>query len=174
MDDFKKTGKEVEKETKTTIETGLTTQEAEKRSQEQGKNKFDEAPKESLVKKFLRSLSDFTTIILLVAAVISFYTAFATEHGDLFEGLLIIAIVLINSVLAIVQEGNAEKALESLQDEQANSDSDPRWKSRKSRCGKSSRGRCPCFRIRVSDYCRCPISGNFTIKSRRISANWGK
>ncbi|HAQ1068129.1 TPA: cation-translocating P-type ATPase, partial [Enterococcus faecium] len=60
--------------------------------------------------------SDFTTIILLVAAVISFYTAFATEHGDLFEGLLIIAIVVINSVLAIVQEGNAEKALESLQD----------------------------------------------------------
>ncbi|HAY6820282.1 TPA: cation-translocating P-type ATPase, partial [Enterococcus faecium] len=38
------------------------------------------------------------------------------EHGDLFEGLLIIAIVVINSVLAIVQEGNAEKALESLQD----------------------------------------------------------
>ena len=48
--------------------------------------------------------------------MISFYTAFATEHGDLFEGLLIIAIVVINSVLAIVQEGNAEKALESLQD----------------------------------------------------------
>ena len=116
MDDFKKTVKEVESETKTTIEQGLTTQEAEKRSQEQGKNKFEEAPKESLAKKFLRSLSDFTTIILLVAAVISFYTAFATEHGDLFEGLLIIAIVIINSVLAIVQEGNAEKALESLQD----------------------------------------------------------
>lgn len=69
-----------------------------------------------MIKKFFRSLSDFTTIILLVAAVISFYTAFATEHGDLFEGLLIIAIVVINSVLAIVQEGNAEKALESLQD----------------------------------------------------------
>ncbi len=69
-----------------------------------------------MIKKLFRSLSDFTTIILLVAAVISFYTAFATEHGDLFEGLLIIAIVVINSVLAIVQEGNAEKALESLQD----------------------------------------------------------
>lgn len=116
MDDFKKTVKEVENETKTTIEQGLTTQEAEKRSQEQGKNKFEEVLKESLAKKFLRSLSDFTTIILIVAAVISFYTAVATEHGDLFEGLLIIAIVIINSVLAIVQEGNAEKALESLQD----------------------------------------------------------
>lgn len=82
----------------------------------QGLNKFNEAPKESMIKKFFRSLSDFTTIVLLIAAVISFYTAFATEHGDLFEGLLIIAIVVINSVLSIVQEGNAEKALESLQD----------------------------------------------------------
>ncbi|STP29036.1 cation transporter E1-E2 family ATPase [Enterococcus durans] len=116
MDKYKQTVKEVEQETKTDIEQGLTTGEAEKRSQQQGKNQFDEAPKESIVKKFLRSLSDFTTIILLIAAVISFYTAFATEHGDLFEGLLIIAIVIINSVLAIVQEGNAEKALESLQD----------------------------------------------------------
>lgn len=57
MDDFKKTVKEVENETKTTIEQGLTTQEAEKRSQEQGKNKFEEVLKESLAKKFLRSLS---------------------------------------------------------------------------------------------------------------------
>lgn len=116
MDKYKQTVKEVEQETKTDIEQGLTTGEAEKQSQQQGKNQFDEAPKESIAKKFLRSLSDFTTIILLIAAVISFYTAFATEHGDLFEGLLIIAIVIINSVLAIVQEGNAEKALESLQD----------------------------------------------------------
>ncbi|HAQ0864652.1 TPA: cation-translocating P-type ATPase, partial [Enterococcus faecium] len=97
-------------------DTGLSSQEVDERRKKQGLNKFDEAPKESMIKKFFRSLSDFTTIILLVAAVISFYTAFATEHGDLFEGLLIIAIVVINSVLAIVQEGNAEKALESLQD----------------------------------------------------------
>ncbi|MGM9902699.1 calcium-translocating P-type ATPase, PMCA-type [Enterococcus sp. 10A9_DIV0425] len=116
MDEYKKTVEEVQEETDTMIDKGLTTKEAEERSKKQGKNQFDEAPKESLFKKFMRSLSDFTTIILLVAAVISFYTAFATEHGDLFEGLLIIAIVIINSVLAIVQEGNAEKALESLQD----------------------------------------------------------
>jgi calcium-translocating P-type ATPase len=61
-------------------------------------------------------LTDFTTIILLVAAVISLYTAIATDHGDYFESFLIIAIVVINSVLAIVQEGNAEKALSALQD----------------------------------------------------------
>ena len=116
MEEYKQTIEEVRKVTETDPDTGLSSQEVDERRKKQGLNKFDEAPKESMIKKFFRSLSDFTTIILLVAAVISFYTAFATEHGDLFEGLLIIAIVVINSVLAIVQEGNAEKALESLQD----------------------------------------------------------
>mgnify|MGYP004567129991 CR=1 FL=1 len=116
MEEYKQTIEEVRKVTETDPDTGLSSQEVDERRKKQGLNKFDEAPKESMIKKFFRSLSDFTTIILLIAAVISFYTAFATEHGDLFEGLLIIAIVVINSVLAIVQEGNAEKALESLQD----------------------------------------------------------
>ncbi|RBS82911.1 calcium-translocating P-type ATPase, PMCA-type [Enterococcus faecium] len=116
MEEYKQTIEEVKKVTEADPDTGLSSQEVDERRKKQGLNKFDEAPKESMIKKFFRSLSDFTTIILLVAAVISFYTAFATEHGDLFEGLLIIAIVVINSVLAIVQEGNAEKALESLQD----------------------------------------------------------
>lgn len=116
MEEYKQTIEEVKKVTEADPDTGLSSQEVDERRKKQGFNKFDEAPKESMIKKFFRSLSDFTTIILLVAAVISFYTAFATEHGDLFEGLLIIAIVVINSVLAIVQEGNAEKALESLQD----------------------------------------------------------
>ncbi|WP_428210518.1 cation-translocating P-type ATPase [Enterococcus faecium] len=116
MEEYKQTIEEVKKVTEADPDTRLSSQEVDERRKKQGLNKFDEAPKESMIKKFFRSLSDFTTIILLVAAVISFYTAFATEHGDLFEGLLIIAIVVINSVLAIVQEGNAEKALESLQD----------------------------------------------------------
>ncbi|EGP5707668.1 cation-translocating P-type ATPase [Enterococcus faecium] len=116
MEEYKQTIEEVRKVTEADPDTGLSSQEVDERRKKQGLNKFDEAPKESMIKKFFRSLSDFTTIILLIAAVISFYTAFATEHGDLFEGLLIIAIVVINSVLAIVQEGNAEKALESLQD----------------------------------------------------------
>ncbi|MFK0553173.1 cation-translocating P-type ATPase [Enterococcus lactis] len=116
MEEYKQTIEEVRKVTEADPDTGLSSQEVDERRKKQGLNKFNEAPKESMIKKFFRSLSDFTTIVLIIAAVISFYTAFATEHGDLFEGLLIIAIVVINSVLSIVQEGNAEKALESLQD----------------------------------------------------------
>lgn len=116
MEAYKQPIETIIKEVDTDKEQGLTKQEVKKRLAEHGANKFHEAKKESVVKKFLHSLSDFTTIILLVAAAISFYTAIATDHGDYFEGILIIAIVIINAVLAIVQEGNAEKSLAALQD----------------------------------------------------------
>ena len=116
MEEYKKTIDVVEKETNVDLSQGLTSQEAAKRLKENGRNQFEQPPGQTILSKILHSLSDFTTIILLVAAAISFYTAFSTEHGDLFEGLLIIAIVVINSVLAIVQEGNAEKALAALED----------------------------------------------------------
>ncbi|EOL47698.1 calcium-translocating P-type ATPase, PMCA-type [Enterococcus caccae] len=116
MEAYKQPIETIIKEVNTNKEQGLTGQEVKKRLTEQGANKFHEAKKESIFKKFLHSLSDFTTIILLVAAAISFYTAIATDHGDYFEGILIIAIVIINAVLAIVQEGNAEKSLAALQD----------------------------------------------------------
>ncbi|MGC6767345.1 cation-translocating P-type ATPase [Enterococcus sp. LJL51] len=116
MDIYQKSIEDVVKDSKTDVENGLTQKEAERRLQENGGNKFEEEKKTSIAKKFLLSLKDFTTIILLAAAAISFYTAIATEHGDYFEGILIIAIVIINSVLAIVQEGNAEKSLDALKD----------------------------------------------------------
>ncbi|MBO0422240.1 calcium-translocating P-type ATPase, PMCA-type [Enterococcus plantarum] len=116
MEAYKQPIETIIKEVNTNKEQGLTEQEVKRRLNEHGANKFQEAKKESILKKFLHSLSDFTTMILLVAAAISFYTAIATDHGDYFEGILIIAIVIINAVLAIVQEGNAEKSLAALQD----------------------------------------------------------
>lgn len=116
MENYKKTVEDIYKDFDSQSERGLSANEVQRRLEEDGYNRFAEAPKESVLKKVLHSLTDFTTIVLLVAAAISFYTAIATDHGDLFEGILIIAIVIINSVLAIVQEGNAEKALSALQD----------------------------------------------------------
>lgn len=116
MKPYKETEDTVISEFNADLENGLSQSQVDEKIKNNGKNKFEELPKESLVKKFFHSLTDFTTIILLVAAVISLYTAVATDHGDYFESFLIIAIVVINSVLAIVQEGNAEKALSALQD----------------------------------------------------------
>lgn len=115
METYKKPIDKIIEEMHTNVETGLSIQEAQKRLETNGFNKFNEVKKDSVLKKFIHSLSDFTTIILLIAAAISFYTALVTDHGEYFEGILIIAIVVINAVLAIVQEGNAEKSLVALQ-----------------------------------------------------------
>ena len=116
MEAYKQSINTVINEVKADKDKGLSDQDVQERLAKDGFNKFDEPKKDSAVKKFFHSLSDFTTIILLVAAAISFYTAIATTHGDYFEGILIIGIVIINAVLAIVQEGNAEKSLSALQD----------------------------------------------------------
>lgn len=94
-----------QKKEMTNIETGLTQEEVNQRQKTDGKNVFAEQKETPYIMKFLYSLTDFTTIILLIAAGISFYTEFITQSGHYFEGLLIIAIVLINSALTIFQEG---------------------------------------------------------------------
>ena len=116
MDYYKKTTDEILNEFSSQSKVGLSNAEVQKRHEKYGFNRFAEEKKDTMLKKILLSLTDFTTLVLMVAAIISFYTAIATDHGDLFEGILIIAIIVINSVLTIVQEGNAEKALSALQD----------------------------------------------------------
>lgn len=96
-------------------EKGLTPQEVEKHNQQYGLNQFDEEESQSLFSKVLDQLKDVTVIILMLAGIISTYIAI-TEHPDDFsEPIVIFAIVLINVVIAIRQEGKAEKALASLQ-----------------------------------------------------------
>ena len=74
----------------TNLERGLDHKTAETRLAQYGKNQFDEPPKDSILKKFFHSLTDFTTMILIAAAIISFYNSIVSQHGDYFEGILII------------------------------------------------------------------------------------
>lgn len=94
--------------------TGLTTLEAEKRLNENGKNKLVEGKKDSLVKRFLSQLADPMIIILLAAAAVSVVTAIleGESPADVF---IILFVVIINSVLGVYQESKAEKAIEALQ-----------------------------------------------------------
>lgn len=80
-----------------------------------GKNVFTIQKKTSLVKKILFQLKDVSTIVLLVAAALSFFLAFRDGSGFI-EPIVILAVVILNLVLAITQEGKAEKALEALGD----------------------------------------------------------
>jgi Ca2+-transporting ATPase len=95
------------------VRTGLTSEKAREIQEKTGLNQFDEEKKETIFEKIIHQLKEVTTIILLFAAVISLYLAVTTGHGFA-EPVVIIAIVILNAVLGIRQESNAEKALEAL------------------------------------------------------------
>ena len=94
---------------------GLTSAEAQKRLEENGKNKLAAAKGKSLFRRFLEQLSDPMIIILLVAAAISGGLAFYEGEGFT-DVIIILAVVLINAVLGVYQESKAEKAIEALQE----------------------------------------------------------
>ncbi|HIU74609.1 MAG TPA: calcium-translocating P-type ATPase, PMCA-type [Candidatus Pelethocola excrementipullorum] len=96
-------------------EVGLSTQEAEKRLQQFGRNKLKEGKKVSIIQRFLGELADPMIIILIVAAVISGITA-VIEGESFAEVIIIMTVVIINAVLGVVQESKAEKAIEALQE----------------------------------------------------------
>ena len=100
-----------------TSDSGLTSAEASKRLEQNGKNKLAEGKKESLIHRFLKQLADPMIIILIVAAVISAVTAAIGGDGEGYADVIIIMIVvLINAVLGVYQESKAEKAIEALQE----------------------------------------------------------
>ncbi len=101
---------------------GLSAAEAQKRLQENGKNKLQEAKKKSLFARFIDQIKDPMIIILIVAAAISALTGVleAKQSGMPMEFptdvIIILAVVIINSVLGVFQESKAEAAIEALQE----------------------------------------------------------
>ena len=93
---------------------GLNTEEATKRLAEFGYNKLEEGKKISIVQRFLTQLADPMIIILIIAAIISGITA-VYEQESFADVIIIMAVVLINAVLGVVQESKAEQAIAALQ-----------------------------------------------------------
>ena len=94
---------------------GLTSAEAAKRLEANGKNKLAAAKGKSIVRRFLEQLADPMIIILLVAALISGVLA-VVENEGFTDVIIILAVVIINAVLGVYQESKAEKAIEALQE----------------------------------------------------------
>ena len=87
---------------------GLSSEEVEKRLQHYGPNQLKEAPRPGFLALLWGQLNNFVVILLIVASVIS------ALRGDYVEAAAIMAIVVLNSVLGIVQEQRAEQALAAL------------------------------------------------------------
>jgi len=105
---------EVENELKTSIGQGLTKEEAKSRLSQYGYNEFQKKKPKSLVVKFLEQFKSFMIIVLLAAAAISGVVGYL--HGEGFtDAIIILAIVIINAIIGVVQEAKAEQSLEALE-----------------------------------------------------------
>lgn len=92
---------------------GLSSSEVKKRQEEYGPNQLRESKKKTLFQMFLDQFKDFLVIILIIAAAVSVVVGILEGDG-LIDGLIIIAIVLLNAVLGVNQEQKANDALAAL------------------------------------------------------------
>lgn len=114
-DNYQKTSEELLQKYHVTPNEGLSKEQVDKLRNEYGENEFEKPKKESFLKKIIYHSLDVTTIILLVAAIISITINITQPDGHFLEGAIIILIVILNAFLGANQERNAEKSLESLQ-----------------------------------------------------------
>ena len=93
---------------------GLTEKEAQKRLRENGFNEIVQSGKKSVVSRFFEQFNDFMIITLLAAAAVSYITSVLEGSPDAAEPVIILAIVVFNALLGVIQESRAEKSLEEL------------------------------------------------------------
>ncbi len=92
---------------------GLTSAQAKERLEKYGPNALQAGEKTTVLQKFINQFKDFMIIVLLAAAVISF---FAHEGApDPTDAIVILAVVILNAIVGVIQESKAEEAIEALQ-----------------------------------------------------------
>ncbi len=98
----------------TDLQSGLTDAEAQRRLTRDGYNEFTKKKHKSLMVKFLEQFKSFMIIVLLVAAVVSGVVGYMHDEGFA-DTIIILAIVVLNAVIGLIQEAKAEKSLEALE-----------------------------------------------------------
>ncbi|KIL73508.1 cation-translocating P-type ATPase [Pseudobacillus badius] len=101
---------EVETKLQTSIQRGLTTEEARRRKEQYGSNELTEGKLPSAWVVFIRQFKDFMVLVLIAA------TAISALMGEYIDSVAIFAIIIINGVLGFFQERKAEKSLQALKE----------------------------------------------------------
>ncbi|WP_304507345.1 calcium-translocating P-type ATPase, PMCA-type [Anaerotignum sp.] len=115
MDWWNQNAKEVVQSLGSSLGNGLSMEEAKKRLSENGKNLLQhEGENTGIIRRFFAQFNDFMIILLLVAAVVSFAVSYLNGEKDFIDSVIIIAIVVLNALLGVIQESKAQKALEAL------------------------------------------------------------
>ena len=92
---------------------GLTSGEANLRLSLYGKNLLTQKKKKSVIVRFFAAMADKMTIILLIAAGISYIASLIGNESNA-DPIIILLIVVFNAIISVIQENKAEKALEAL------------------------------------------------------------
>lgn len=92
----------------THLTNGLTGAEARARLEKYGPNELKEKPRPGFFSLLFDQFKDFLIIILIAAAVLSVLL------GEWIDAIVILAIVVLNSVIGVVQESKAEASLAAL------------------------------------------------------------
>lgn len=118
--------RECEEHFKVSVKTGLSHDEVENRRKIYGFNELEKHDGQSIWKLVLEQFNDTLVRILLAAAIISFVLAWydGDEGGEMeitafVEPLVIFLILIVNAIVGVWQESNAEKALEALKEIQS-------------------------------------------------------
>ena len=112
---YSQTQEEVAKELDTNSE-GLAGNEAQKRIETYGSNELEEGKKKTTVQKFFEQFKDLMIIVLLVAAAVSAIVPNEQGHREWVDAVIILAVVIINAVMGVIQESKAEEAIEALRE----------------------------------------------------------
>lgn len=105
---------EILKKFDTSETQGLNSKQVRDQRLKHGQNKLQVQKPKSVLLKFLAQFSDFMVIILLIAAFISFATSVIERSNAYIDSIIILVIVTINALIGVIQEGKAEKAIDSL------------------------------------------------------------
>lgn len=93
-----------------TSEDGLSEKEAKERLSSTGPNALPSAGKRGPVKRFIVQFHNILIYVLIVAAAVTIVLGHWLDAG------VILGVVVINAIIGFIQEGKAEKALESLKE----------------------------------------------------------
>ncbi len=94
---------------------GLCSHVVQKRTSSGKKNRLETEKKQKPFFKFMAQFKDIMVIVLIISAILSIsISIFSKEYQNLFEGGIILFIVILNATFGFVQENKADNALESL------------------------------------------------------------
>ncbi len=108
--------KEVIKELGTSLNNGLSSDEAAKRLKKYGVNALAKKRKTPLLARFLLQFKDFMVLVLIAAAIISALAELYSGGRNFTDSVVILIIIVFNGIIGTIQEYKADKSIDALQD----------------------------------------------------------